>query len=71
MLFKGLKPDDFNSAGMWRDVVQRLNGDADVIDRKEGPKRWRNVVGVDDRSKMLDNRHLFRVVEWGGMEVVS
>lgn len=32
------------------------------------PKDWRSVVGVDERSLADDS--LFRVVEWGGMEVL-
>ncbi|KAJ3502640.1 hypothetical protein NMY22_g18519 [Coprinellus aureogranulatus] len=31
-------------------------------------KSWRDVVGVDDRS--LSDDSLFRVLEWGGMEVL-
>lgn len=31
-------------------------------------KDWRSVVGVDERS--LADNSLFRVVEWGGMEVL-
>lgn len=61
MLFKGLKLGDVSptSTSGWNQGI----GDADV-------GRWRRVVGVDDDRSLADDK-LFRVIEWGGMEVLS
>ncbi|KAF5318019.1 hypothetical protein D9619_012045 [Psilocybe cf. subviscida] len=61
MLFKGLKLGDVSptSTSGWNQGIR----DADV-------GRWRRVVGVDDDRSLADDK-LFRVIEWGGMEVLS
>ncbi|KAJ3517354.1 hypothetical protein NMY22_g13985 [Coprinellus aureogranulatus] len=56
MLFKGIKEEEVLSA--WRAAVAR----ADL-----GTARWRSIVGLSNQS--LTDESLFRVVEWGGMEV--
>jgi len=35
---------------------------------KISPAEWASIVGIDDR---VHNTELFRVVEWGGMEVME
>ena len=57
MLFRGLKEDE---AMHWRAAAAET--------AREDPSLWRGVVGVD--AKSLADTNLFRVVEWGGMEVV-
>jgi hypothetical protein len=57
MLFKGLKEDEVQQC--WGAAVGAAQGDVNF---------WRSVVGVDDRS--LTDGSLFRVVEWGGVEVL-
>ena len=57
MLFQGVDNDDL---GLWS--ASQVKGSEDVA-------FWVNVVGVDvDRT--LD-KQLFRVIEWGGMEVLN
>ncbi|KAF9061948.1 hypothetical protein BDP27DRAFT_1234272 [Rhodocollybia butyracea] len=58
MLFKGVPESDFES-GIWPKATAR------VVDRAE---RWRDVVGLDAQDSLTDES-LFRVLEWGGMEV--
>ncbi|ESK94669.1 ubiquitin family protein [Moniliophthora roreri MCA 2997] len=56
MLFKGVSPQD--AACEWHEAVKRAEEDV---------KMWREIVGIDiDRA--LD-KGLFRVLEWGGMDV--
>ena len=57
MLFKGLKEDEVQQT--WGAAVSAAQGNVNF---------WRSVVGVDDGS--LTDGSLFRVVEWGGMEVL-
>jgi hypothetical protein len=38
------------------------------VDVGEDGRMWKDVVGVDD-AKIRDKK-LFRVLEWGGLEVV-
>ena len=57
MLFKGLKEDE---ARRWIATAEAGENDA---------SHWRSVVGIDGTSLAADTS-LFRVVEWGGMEVV-
>ncbi|KAF5328175.1 hypothetical protein D9619_013438 [Psilocybe cf. subviscida] len=71
MLFKGLKPNELNPGGAWHDASRGINGDAGRVEGREDAERWRSVIGIDDESKKLNDGRLFRVVEWGGMEVVS
>jgi hypothetical protein len=57
MLFKGI---DENEIGLWESGTMKPQGGAGI---------WRNIVGVDV-DKATDEG-LFRVLEWGGMEVVG
>ncbi|KAF7965700.1 hypothetical protein HWV62_42215 [Athelia sp. TMB] len=57
MLFKGLSEDVLNE---WTGA--RARADEDVV-------KWQGIVGVD-ASRMADTG-LFRVLEWGGMEVLG
>ncbi|KAG9088532.1 hypothetical protein FS749_002093 [Ceratobasidium sp. UAMH 11750] len=56
MLFQGVKESELAS---WAEAQVNTNTD---------PSRWRTVVGVD-LEKARDVK-LFRVLEWGGMEVM-
>lgn len=55
MLFKGVLED---SIDRWEVAQARAGEDTSI---------WRDIVGVDVQ-KMADTS-LFRVLEWGGMEV--
>lgn len=55
MLFRGVEEDQLE---LWSAARERASGSIDA---------WRAVVGVDV-EKALDPS-LFRVLEWGGMEV--
>ncbi|KIO32125.1 hypothetical protein M407DRAFT_18935 [Tulasnella calospora MUT 4182] len=55
MLFQGVKASEVSS---WQSAVSRAS---------ESPEVWRQVVGVEDKEA---EGNLFRVVEWGGMEVL-
>ena len=57
MVFRGLKEDDYRSTE-WEGA--RARSEEDVF-------FWRRVVGGDFES--AGNPELFRVFEWGGMEV--
>lgn len=53
MLFRGVSEEDYP---LWADALPR-----------DQPAMWKEIIGVDlDRQK---NETLFRVLEWGGMEV--
>ncbi|KAF6748197.1 ubiquitin-domain-containing protein [Ephemerocybe angulata] len=54
MLFKGVQEKEL---GAW----------AGACEQAEDSSRWVDVVGVDIRK--LQDKALFRVIEWGGMEV--
>jgi len=56
MLFQGV-----------RDIQDPLWSPAAVL-AKADPSFWKGVVGIDE-SKQMDSS-LFRVLEWGGMEVI-
>lgn len=56
MLFQGVNCSDL---GNWEEARQRAQQDA--FD-------WRTVVGVESSSRQIDPS-LFRVLEWGGMEI--
>ncbi|KAG7087635.1 hypothetical protein E1B28_013583 [Marasmius oreades] len=59
MLFHGVSEDELKNAG---------NGWTEAVDRSsEGVVFWQTVVGVDIGKAADEN--LFRVLEWGGMEV--
>ena len=57
MLFRGVRPDD---VGLWAPAAARAAAD-------DGATFWSNIVGVD--AVRASDRNLFRVLEWGGMEV--
>ncbi|KAF5371803.1 hypothetical protein D9758_003454 [Tetrapyrgos nigripes] len=55
MLSRGILEEDIEN---WAEAMDRATEDV---------TRWQDIVGVDE-SKMLDPK-LFRVLEWGGMEI--
>ena len=57
MLFRGIKESDL---GEWNAAAGRA---------QESVAFWRDVVGVDVEAALDDS--LFRVLEWGGMEVLA
>ena len=57
MLFRGVRADD---VGLWAPGAARAAAE-------DGATFWANVVGVD--AVRASDRALFRVMEWGGMEV--
>jgi len=57
MLFRGVAPDDL---GLWSQAAARATAE-------DGAMFWTDVVGID--SARASDRSLFRVLEWGGMEV--
>lgn len=56
MLFKGVEADDLSS---W--VASQRRAEEDV-------RYWRDVAQVDSEDRQKDVK-LFRVLEWGGMEI--
>ncbi|KAN0132880.1 hypothetical protein V8E53_009245 [Lactarius tabidus] len=59
MLFRGVGAGDL---GLWEAASVRAAGTG-----ADGPSLWVDVVGVD-AARAADSR-LFRVLEWGGMEI--
>ena len=57
MLFRGVRTDD---VALWEPATARANAE-------DGATFWSDVVGVD--AVRASDRSLFRVLEWGGMEV--
>ena len=57
MLFRGVAPGDL---GFWEQAAARVAAE-------DGATFWTNVVGID--SARASDPRLFRVLEWGGMEV--
>jgi len=57
MLFRGVAADDL---GLWEQAAARAIAE-------DGATFWTQVVGVD--LLRASDRGLFRVLEWGGMEV--
>jgi len=57
MLFRGVHPDD---VGFWAPAAARAVAE-------DGVTFWTNVVGID--AARASDRSLFRVLEWGGLEV--
>ncbi|PBK81571.1 hypothetical protein ARMGADRAFT_1048796 [Armillaria gallica] len=55
MLFKGVCEDDLDE---WEGALSRASEDAEL---------WKGIVGVD--TERMRDETLFRVLEWGGMEV--
>ena len=58
MLFRGIHLDD---VGLWAPAAARASAE-------DGATFWTEIVGVD--TARASDRALFRVLEWGGMEVV-
>ncbi|KAH9960153.1 hypothetical protein BC827DRAFT_1209480 [Russula dissimulans] len=59
MLFRGVAPGDL---GLWEQAAARA-----TAEDPDGATFWTQVVGVD--AARASDRGLFRVLEWGGMEV--
>jgi hypothetical protein len=59
MLFRGVAAGDL---GLWEVASARAAGTG-----VDGPSLWVDVVGVNT-ARAADSR-LFRVLEWGGMEI--
>jgi len=57
MLFCGVSPGDL---GIWAPAAARVAAE-------DGATFWAQVVGID--PVRASDRGLFRVLEWGGMEV--
>ena len=57
MLFHGVAPGDLD---LWSQAAARATAE-------DGATFWTNVIGID--SARTSDRSLFRVLEWGGMEV--
>jgi hypothetical protein len=57
VLFRGVHPDDVM---LWVPVAARATVE-------DGTTFWSNVIGV--AAPCASDRMLFRVLEWGGMEV--
>ena len=58
MLFQGVQPAD---VGYWSEAQARVQKDV---------SHWRKVVGLPQAQvDQLRDQSLFRVLEWGGMEV--
>ncbi|KAF9045937.1 hypothetical protein BDZ89DRAFT_942316 [Hymenopellis radicata] len=57
MVFRKISSDELN---LWEEAQRRALDDVSF---------WRDVVGVESRERQ-ENSDLFRVLEWGGMEVV-
>jgi hypothetical protein len=56
MIFKGVGIGDKDN---WADAAKLAEVNVDM---------WKDVVGIDE--KKVHDRSLFRVLEWGGMEVL-
>jgi len=57
MLFRGVAKDDL---GLWSQAVARATAE-------DGATFWTQVVGID--AGRASDCGLFRVLEWGGMEI--
>ena len=57
MLFKGVKEEEVDT---WAEASNRV---------EEGVGMWVDVVGVRDAVRRMGDPSIFRVLEWGGMEV--
>ena len=57
MLFRGVRSDDVD---LWAQAAARAT-------EEDGATFWTKVVGVD--AVRASDHTLFRVLEWGGMEV--
>ena len=57
MLFQKV---DSSQLDLWADAVKRAGDDVEF---------WRDIVGVESSERQKDQT-LFRVLEWGGMEII-
>lgn len=57
MVFRGIEEGEMSQ---WESAVQRVAEDVTF---------WKDVVGID--ASAAQDTSLFRVLEWGGMEVLS
>ena len=57
MVFQGVQPAD---VGYWPEAQARVQKDV---------THWRKIVGLLEDDQLQD-KSLFRVLEWGGMEVL-
>ena len=55
MLFKGV---DVSEVDIWKEAMNRV---------EEGVGMWMDVVGVSDAVVKMEDKSIFRVLEWGGM----
>lgn len=61
MVFRGVDSnDDSTGFAEWDVAAARV---------KEDPTLWRAVVGMPGEKGVMADESLFRVLEWGGMEV--
>jgi hypothetical protein len=51
------------------DVDQLDNWAGGILKAKEDVGFWRDIVGVESKERQED-KNLFRVLEWGGMEII-
>ena len=64
MVFRGVDLGDSND-----DSTAFAEWDVAAARAKEDPSLWRAVVGMPDEKGAMTDESLFRVLEWGGMEV--
>ncbi|KAG8924973.1 hypothetical protein FRC01_010838 [Tulasnella sp. 417] len=62
MLFQGVPGGELDH---WKDAMGQSTKESD-----DSLTMWRDIVGVEAEDKQKDE-NLFRVVEWGGMEVLN
>lgn len=64
MVFQGVEFGSGNG-----DSIAFAGWDVAAAREKEDPSLWRAVVGMPDNKGAMADGSLFRVLEWGGMEV--
>jgi hypothetical protein len=57
MLFQKV---DVGQLELWAEAAKRVEDDVEF---------WQDIVGVESRERQED-KNLFRVLEWGGMEII-
>jgi len=57
MLFQKVAVDQLD---LWAEAAKRAEDDVEF---------WRAIVGVESKDRQED-QNLFRVLEWGGMEII-
>lgn len=57
MLFQKV---DIGQLDLWAEAAKRAKVDVEF---------WRDIVGVEIKDRQED-KNLFRVLEWGGMEII-